>query len=70
MEAAMWEKVAQIDKEKEAICNENGIETVKPSKELMSALSDVTEGIRRDWLEGASDDAKALYSEFMKKVDR
>ncbi len=70
MEAAMWKKVAEIDKEKEGICNKNGIETVKPSKELMSALSEVTEGIRSDWLEGASDDAKALYKEYMKKVGR
>jgi len=70
MEEIMWRKVAEIDKEKEAICNENGIETVQPSKELMSALSEVTEGIRRDWIEKSPDDAKALYKEFMEKVQR
>lgn len=70
MEAAMWEKVAEIDKEKEAICNQNGIETVPPSKELLKALADVTENIRADWLKDAPADAKAAYADFMKKVGR
>jgi TRAP-type C4-dicarboxylate transport system substrate-binding protein len=70
MEAAMWAKVAEIDKEKEAICNQNGIETVPPSKELLKALADVTENIRADWLKDAPADAKAAYADFMKKVGR
>ena len=70
MEAAMWKKVAEIDKEKEAICNQNGIETVPASKELLKALNKVTEGIRAEWLKDAPADAQAAYADFMKKVQR
>jgi len=37
-----------LDKEKESLCNSNGIETVPPSYELMNALTDVTKGIPSD----------------------
>jgi TRAP-type C4-dicarboxylate transport system substrate-binding protein len=70
MEEAMWKKVVEIDKEKEAICNQNGIETVPVSKELLKALAKITDGIRNDWLKDAPEDAKAAYADFMKKVQR
>ena len=70
MEAAMWKKVAELDKEKEAICNQNGIESVPVSKDLLKALSKVTEGIRNEWLKDAPADARKIYDEFMKKVQR
>jgi len=68
MEDIMWEKVARLDKEKEAICNENGIETVPPSKALLEDLKRVTEGIRADWLEDAPPMAQKIYAEFLQKV--
>jgi TRAP-type C4-dicarboxylate transport system substrate-binding protein len=70
MEAAMWAKVVQIDKEKEAICNQNGIETVPASKELLKSLSAVTEGIRAEWLKDAPPDARKIIDEFLKKAQR
>jgi len=68
MEAIMWDKVAKIDKEKEAICNQNGIETVPASPALMQDLKKVTEGIRSEWLADAPPMAKKIYEEFMQKV--
>jgi len=70
MEAAVWKKIAEVDKEKEAISNKNGIETVPVSNELMNALTDVTKGIREDYLKTAPADAKAIVEEFLKKVGR
>jgi TRAP-type transport system periplasmic protein len=70
MEAAVWKKIAEVDKEKEAISNKNGIETVPVSSELMNALTDVTKGIREDYLKTAPADAKAIVEEFHKKVGR
>jgi len=68
MEDIMWDKVAKIDKEKEAICNQNGIETVPASPALMQDLKKVTEGIRSEWLQDAPPMAKKIYEEFMQKV--
>ncbi|HIJ57289.1 MAG TPA: TRAP transporter substrate-binding protein [Deltaproteobacteria bacterium] len=70
MEEIMWKKVAVLDKEKEALCINNGMETVPASKEFMKELNAITEKIRTDWLKDASPDAKAMYDEFMKKVKR
>ncbi|MFZ7128584.1 MAG: TRAP transporter substrate-binding protein [Desulfobacterales bacterium] len=70
MEDAMWQKVAELDKEKEALCLENGMETVPPSDEFMKQLNDITEQIRADWLKDASDDAKEMYEAYLKKVQR
>lgn len=69
-EAAMWERVEQLDKEKEQLCNKNGIETVPISETLMNDLSKVTENIRAEWLKKAPKDAQKLYREFMDKVGR
>ncbi len=62
--------VVEIDKEKEAICNKNGIETVPASKELLKSLSAVTEGIRAEWLKDAPPDARKIVDEFLKKAQR
>ncbi len=70
MEAAMWESVAALDKEKESISNANGIETVPVSAELMDALTEVTRGIRDDWLRTAPAEAHAIIDEFLKQVGR
>ncbi|MGA6924746.1 MAG: TRAP transporter substrate-binding protein [Desulfosarcina sp.] len=68
MEDIMWEKVAKLDKEKEAICNQNGIETVPPSKELLKDLKNVTEEIRSEWLKDAPPMARKIYEEFTQKT--
>ena len=70
MEAEMWKKVAQLDKDQEAISNKNGIKTVAPSKEFLNELSVVTKGIREDWLKTAPPEAKTIIEEFQKKVGR
>lgn len=70
MEAEMWKKVAQLDKDQEAISNKNGIKTVAPSKEFLNELSVVTKGIREDWLKTAPAEAKTIIEEFNKKVGR
>jgi len=68
MEDLMWDKVAKLDKEKEAICNQNGIKTVAASPALLGDLKKVTESIRSEWLEDAPPMAKKIYDEFLKKV--
>jgi len=70
MEAEMWKKVAQLDKDQEAISNKGGIKTVAPSKEFLNELSVVTKGIREDWLKKAPPEAKTIVEEFNKKVGR
>jgi TRAP-type C4-dicarboxylate transport system substrate-binding protein len=70
MEESMWKKVAILDKEKEDLCTKNGMETVPASKEFMKELNAITEMIRADWLKDATPDAKAMYHEFLKKVQR
>ena len=70
MEADMWKKVAQLDKDQEAISNKGGIVTVPPSKEFLNQLSIVTKGIREEWLKKAPSEAKTIVDEFNKKVGR
>ncbi len=70
MEAAMWEKVAELDREKERISNENGIETVAPSDELMDSLTEITADIRRDYLDDAPPEAREIVNAFLKEVGR
>lgn len=70
MEEAMWQRVAELDREKEALCVENGMEIVAPSAEFMKQLSEITEQIRADWLKDASEEAREMYEAFLKKVQR
>ncbi len=70
MEAAMWEKVAELDREKEQISNENGIETIAPSDELMDALTEITADIRKDYLDDAPPEAREIVNAFLKEVGR
>ena len=70
MEAVMWQKVAALDKEKEALCVKNGMTVVAPSAEFLAKLAAITEQIRADWLKEAPAEAKALYEEYLKKVKR
>ena len=69
-EEAMWANVKAWDKEQEAISNQNGIETVKPSDKVIGELEKITENIRAEWLKTAPADGKKIYDEFMKKVKR
>ena len=70
METEMWKKVAQLDKDQEAISNKGGIKTIAPSKEYLNELSTITKGIREDWLKKAPPEAKVIVDEFNKKVGR
>lgn len=70
MEEAMWDKVAALDKEKETMCNENGLATVKPSKEFLNDLSEITKDIRAEWLKDAPVEAKEIVEKFNKQVGR
>ncbi len=70
MEAEMWKKVAQLDKDQEAISNKGGIKTVAPSKAFLNDLSVVTKTIREEWLKKAPPEAKTIVEEFNKKVGR
>ncbi len=70
LEKEMWEKVAKLDKDQEAISNKNGITTVQPSKEFLNDLSKVTKPIRDEWLKTAPPEAKQIIDEFNKKVGR
>lgn len=70
MEEKMWQIGSELDKEKEAIVNENGITTLEPSQEFMDNLAEVTEDIRQDWLESAPPEAQEIIEEFNKEVGR
>ena len=59
-----------LDDEKVGICVKNGMQKVDPSPEFMKELSAITEHIRAEWLKQASPDAKAIYEEYMKRVER
>ena len=70
MEEIMWERVKQIDKEKEAICNEKGIVSVPVSDELRIELSKVTAEIREEWFSQAPADALIINKKFIEEVGR
>ncbi|KJS88182.1 MAG: hypothetical protein JM58_01805 [Peptococcaceae bacterium BICA1-8] len=70
MEESMWKMVAELDKEKEKLCNDNGIITVQPSKEFLNDLSVITTNIREDWLKTAPPEAKEVIEKFNKQVGR
>ncbi|MTI82297.1 MAG: TRAP transporter substrate-binding protein [Firmicutes bacterium] len=70
MEEEMWAKVAQLDEDKEALSNEEGITTVKPSQEYLNELATVTEDIRQEWLQDAPPEAKEVINKFLQKVGR
>jgi TRAP-type C4-dicarboxylate transport system substrate-binding protein len=70
MEAAMWDKVAQIEKDAEAEVNKNGIQTLAPSDQLMNDLAKVTEKIRADWLKQAPAEAQEIVQKFNEAVGR
>lgn len=70
LENTLWDKVMQLDQEKETICNQNGIESLPVPKEMLAQLTQITEKIRADWLKDAPPDAKAIYEAYMKQVKR
>lgn len=70
MEAEMWNKVAKLDKDKEEVCNKNGIKTITPSKQLLNDLAVITKNIRENWLKTAPLEASTIVDEFNRKVGR
>ena len=70
IEAAMWDMVATLDKEKEALCNENGIVSVPVTEELLDELTAITKEIREDWLAEAPPEAKEIVDKFLEQVGR
>jgi len=70
MEEIMWKRVAELDLEKESICNKNGIESVPVTDELKTELSEITTGIRDEWLAKAPADAVVIYKKLMEAVGR
>lgn len=70
MEELMWEKVANLDKEQEAISNSNGITTVMPSQEFLNDLSEITKEIRENWLDTAPAEAREIVEAFNAEVGR
>jgi TRAP-type transport system periplasmic protein len=54
MEVAMWASVKTWDKEQEANCNKNGIETIKPSEKVIGELVKIAENIRAEWLKNGA----------------
>ncbi len=70
MEQIMWDKVAELDREKENISNEKGIETIAVSDELMNALTEITAGIRKEYLDSASPESRKIVDTFLEEVGR
>jgi TRAP-type transport system periplasmic protein len=63
-------KVAQLDKENEAVVNNNGITTIVPSDELLEELSIETKEIRQNWLKNAPPEAQEIVDKFNEAVGR
>ena len=70
MEKSMWAGVRKWDGDMVAVSNKNGIVTVPPTKQLVTDLEKITEGIRAEWLKSAPPDGQKIYAEFKKKVKR
>ena len=70
MEKTMWKRVAQLDKEKEKVCNAKGIKSVSVSQSFLDELGKLSDGIHQEWKKKASADALEIYDAFLQKVDR
>lgn len=70
VEDQVWKDVPILDEEQIDISKENGIETVDVSDAFMQELSDLTEGIRNEWLETAPDAAQEIIDQFHEEVGR
>jgi TRAP-type C4-dicarboxylate transport system substrate-binding protein len=70
VEADIWNRVAQIDEEMEAIVKKNGITTVTPSEELVSELEQITKEIRQNWLEQAPAEAQEIIDKYYEAIGR
>ncbi|MCL6448164.1 MAG: TRAP transporter substrate-binding protein [Armatimonadetes bacterium] len=70
IEAEMWVKIAKEDEDKQKLCNDKGITTIKPSDKFMSDLSAITKNIREEWLKTAPPEAKEIIEKFNKEVGR
>lgn len=70
MDEVMWGRVDQINEEMISTVEENGIEIIQPTDELMSELARLTEGHRAEWLEDAPEEAKEILDAFYEEVGR
>jgi len=70
MEKIMWKRVAELDKEKEAVCNGKGIKSVPVSQAFLAELSKLSDGIHQEWKKNAPADAIKIYNAFLQKVGR
>lgn len=70
IETSVWDEVPVLDDDQVDISIENGIETVEVSDAFMDELSELTEGIRNEWLETAPDEAEEIIDKFYEEVGR
>jgi TRAP-type C4-dicarboxylate transport system substrate-binding protein len=70
VEKYMWDMVAELDKEQEAISNENGIVSVPVTDEILDELTEVTKEIRANWLAEAPPEAREIVDKFLEEVGR
>jgi len=71
LEDELWDRIAEIDRENEQICVENGMEVVDPPAQFFEDIAEVTRNIREEWLEGqAPPEAQQIVDEFNEKVGR
>jgi TRAP-type C4-dicarboxylate transport system substrate-binding protein len=70
VEKYMWDMVAELDKEQEAISNKNGIVSVPVTDEILDELTEVTKEIRANWLAEAPPEAREIVDKFLEEVGR
>ncbi len=71
LEDDLWNNIAEIDRENEQICVDNGIEVVEPPDQYFEDIAAVTSEIREEWLqEQAPPEAQQIVDEFNEKVGR
>ena len=69
MSAEMWDVVGPaLHEEMRQICFDNGIVETDVPQQLITDLYAATQGIRDDWYASATDEAKAIFDEYKKRV--
>ncbi|SDJ13719.1 TRAP transporter substrate-binding protein [Natribacillus halophilus] len=69
VEADAWDAVEDLDEQMIDTVEENGIEVLEPSEELMDDLEESTEEIRENWLE-ENPEAQEIVDEYEEVVDQ
>ncbi len=69
MEARMWKKADDMDRESRRILQENGMEVLEVSPEFRAELDAVGKKLRAEWAKKAGEEAQAILDEYYEKTE-